>query len=226
MFSTIFFHELKYWLKKPAIYIYTIIFFLLAIFLSSSSAGIFDGLVVTTGSSKIVNSPLAINALFNTMAIFLFFLFPSIIGFSVYRDYTYPFSKTSYLSAKFLSAFLIVLLIILVAGIGLFIGFRLPGTNSEIVGAFNISAYLHSYLVYIIPNVLLFGAIVFGVVTYSRNIAAGFITVVLLMFIQAVAESFLSNPDNRFLTALFDPFGGQAANLHLKALLFIIDYYG
>ena len=225
MFSTIFFHELKYWLKKPAIYIYTIIFFLLAIFLSSSSAGIFDGLVVTTGSSKIVNSPLAINALFNTMAIFLFFLFPSIIGFSVYRDYksdmhsilySYPFSKTSYLSAKFLSAFLIVLLIILVAGIGLFIGFRLPGTNSEIVGAFNISAYLHSYLVYIIPNVLLFGAIVFGVVTYSRNIAAGFITVVLLMFIQAVAESFLSNPDNRFLTALFDPFGGQAANYYTR----------
>jgi ABC-2 type transport system permease protein len=225
MFSTIFKHELSYWFNKSATYIYTAIFFLLAIFLAASTAGFFDGLTVTTGSSKIVNSPMAINGMFNTMAIFLFFLFPSIIGVSVYRDYksnmhsilySYPFSKFSYLSAKFFSAFVIVLMIILVAGLGLFIGFRLPGTNEEIVGAFNFSAYLHSYLVYIIPNVLLFGAIVFGVVTFSRNIAAGFITVVLLMFVQAVAESFLSNPDNRFLTALFDPFGGQAANYYTR----------
>jgi ABC-2 type transport system permease protein len=225
MFSTIFIQELKYWFQKPATYIFTAIFFVIAIFLSSSSAGIFDGFTPTTGSSRIVNSPMAINGMFNAMAIFLFFLFPSIIGVSVYRDYksnmhsilySYPFSKQSYLLAKFLSSFLIVLLIILVAGIGLFIGFRLPGTNSEIVSAFNFSSYLHSYFVYIIPNVLLFGAIVFGVVTFTRNIAAGFITVVLLMFVQSVAESFLSDPDNRFLTALFDPFGGQAANYYTR----------
>lgn len=225
MFSTIFKQELSYWFKKPATYIFATIFFLIAIFFSASSAGIFDGLTVTTGSSKIVNSPMAINGLFNAMAVILFFLFPSIIGVSVYRDYksdmhsilySYPFSKMNYLSAKFLSSFLIVLLIILVVGVGLFIGFRLPGTNQEIVGAFNFSAYAHSYLVYIIPNVLLFGAIVFGVVTFTRNIAAGFITVVLLMFVQSVAESFLSNPDNRFWTALFDPFGGQAANYYTR----------
>jgi ABC-2 type transport system permease protein len=225
MFFTIFKHELKYWFNKPAIYIYTAIFFLLALSFSASSAGIFDFLTVTTGSSKIVNSPMAINGMFNTLAIFLFFLFPSIIGASVYRDYksnmhsilySYPFSKINYLSAKFLSSFLIVLLIILVAGLGLFIGFRLPGTNSEIVGAFNFSAYLHSYLVYIIPNVLLFGAIVFGVVTFTRNIAAGFITVLLLIFVQGMAESLLANPDNRFWTALFDPFGGQAANYYTR----------
>ncbi|WP_299161483.1 M1 family aminopeptidase [uncultured Tenacibaculum sp.] len=225
MFFTIFKHELTYWFKKPVTYIFTAILFLVAIFLSSSSAGIFDSFSTTTGSSIIVNSPTEINGKFNAMAIILFFLFPSIIGASVYRDYksemhsilySYPFSKRSYLSAKFLSSFMVVLFIMLVAGIGLFLGFRLPGTNSEIVGAFNFSAYLHSYLIYIIPNVLLFGAIVFGVVTFTRNIAAGFITVVLLMFIQAVAESFLSNPDNRFWTALLDPYGGQAANYYTR----------
>ena len=225
MFFTIFKHELAYWFKKPATYIYAAIFFLLALFLSASSAGIFDSISGTTGSSKIVNAPMAINGMFNGLAIFLFFLFPSIIGASVYRDYksnmhsilySYPFTKVNYLSAKFLSSFLVVLLIILVAGFGLFIGFRLPGTNSEIVGAFNFSAYAHSYLVYIIPNVLLFGAIVFGVVTFTRNVAAGFITVLLLLFVQGMAESLLSNPDNRFWSALFDPFGGQAANYYTR----------
>ena len=225
MFFTIFKHEMKYWFRKPATYIYATIFFLLAIFLSASSAGIFDGLTVTTGSSRIVNAPMAVNGLFNALAIFLFFLFPSIIGVSVYRDYksemhtilySYPFNKFSYLSAKFLSSFVIVLLIILIAGFGIFLGFRAPGTNPDIVTTFNFSAYAHSYLVYIIPNVLLFGAIVFAVVTFTRNIAAGFITVVLLMFVQSVAESFLSNPDNRFWTALFDPFGAQAANYYTR----------
>ncbi|CAM1345590.1 M1 family aminopeptidase [Tenacibaculum amylolyticum] len=225
MFSTIFKHELNYWIKRPAVYIYAVIFFLVAVFLSASSAGIFDGLTVSTGSSKIVNSPSAINGLFNSMAIFLFFLFPSIIGVSVYRDYksnmhsilySYPFTKISYLSAKFLSSFLIVLSIIIIAGLGISLGFVLPGTNQEIVGPFNLSSYIRAYFIYIIPNVLLFGAIVFAVVTFTRNIAVGFITVVLLMFVQSVAESFLANPDNRFWSALFDPFGAQAANYYTR----------
>lgn len=225
MFSTIFTYELKYWLKKPATYIFATIFFLLAIFLSASAAGIFDSLTVTTGSSKIVNSPISINGLFNGLAIFVFFLFPSIIGLSVFRDYksnmhsilySYPFNKFNYLLAKFLSSFLIVMLIVFIAGLGIFIGFRLPGTNSEIVGSFNFMSYVNVYLIYIIPNILLFGSIVFGVVTFTRNIAAGFITVVLLLFFQSVAQSFLSNPDNRFLVALLEPFGSEAINYYTR----------
>ena len=57
MFYTIFKHELKYWFKKPAFYIYAAIFVILAIFVSASSAGIFDSLTMSTGSSNIVNSP-------------------------------------------------------------------------------------------------------------------------------------------------------------------------
>lgn len=225
MFSTILKFELKYWLRKPATYVFASIFFLFGLFIAASSAGIFDSFSVSTGSSKLANSPIAINGMFNTLAIFLFFLFPSIIGLSVYRDYksnmhsifySYPFTKLNYLSAKLISSMLVVLGIVLLTGIGMFLGFRLPGTNPELVGAFQWQAYAHAYFVYIIPNVLLFGAIVFGVVTFTRNIAAGFITIVLLIFIQSVAESFLSNPDNRFWTALFDPFGGGAANYYTR----------
>jgi len=65
MFSTIFFHELKYWLKKPAFYIYMAIFFALALFFSATTAGIFDSITATTGSSRIVNSPSGVTGLFN-----------------------------------------------------------------------------------------------------------------------------------------------------------------
>ena len=225
MFSTIFKQELKYWFKKPAFYIYLAIFFVIALFFSASSAGVFDFLTVTTGSASIVNSPSGVAGLFNAMSMLIFFLFPSIIGVSVYRDYksemhtilySYPFTKANYLFAKFLSSICIVTLIVLTIGIALFIGFRLPGTNSEIVGAFDFKSYFNAYAVYILPNVLLFGAIVFGVVTFTRNIAAGFITVILLLFVQGLMESLLSDPENRFLAAILDPFGGSASNYYTR----------
>ncbi|ARV06184.1 hypothetical protein BTO04_05470 [Polaribacter sp. SA4-10] len=225
MFLTIFKQELKYWFNKPAFYIYLSIFLLLSLFLAATSAGIFDSLTATTGSSNIVNSPIGISGLFNGLTTFIFFLFPSIIGVSVYRDYqsemhtilySYPFTKANYLFAKFLSSILVVVIIATVIGLGMFIGFRLPGTNAEIVGNFNGLAYLQSYLVYIIPNILLFGAIVFGVVTFTRNIAAGFITVVLLMLIQGIMGNLMADTDNRFISALIDPFGAEAANYYTR----------
>ncbi len=225
MFATIFKHELKYWFAQPAFYIYLGVFLLMGMFFSASAAGIFDFLTVSTGSAKIVNSPIGITGLLNGVSTFMFFLFPSIIGLSVYRDYksemhtvlySYPFTKANYLFAKFFSSVVIVLLIVVVLGISMAIGFRLPGTNQELIGAFNFAAYAQAYLIYIIPNVLLYGAIVFAVVTFTRNISAGFITVVLLMLIQGILANILADPDLRFISALLDPFGEQAANFYTK----------
>ena len=225
MFSTIFKQELKYWLKKPALYIYASIFFLLAFFLSAASAGFFDSITATTGSSRIVNSPFGASGLFNALTIFIFFLFPSIVGVSIYRDYksemhtilySYPFTKANYLFAKFFSSITVVSLIVLCIAFGMFIGFRFPGTNPDIVGPFQIITYIKTYFVFILPNVFLFGAIVFAVVTFSRNIAAGFITVIILIFIQGVLESSLSEAEQRGLFAILDPFGGGAISYYTK----------
>ena len=225
MFSTIFFHELKYWLKRPATYIYMTIFFLLALFFAATIAGMFDFITATTGSSRIVNSPTGVYGLFNELAVLIFFLFPSIIGASINRDfksemhsilYSYPFTKANYLFAKFFSAIVIVTLIVLTIGIGMFIGFRMPGTNSDIVTAFDIKSYFNAYWLFILPNILLFGAIVFAVVTFTRNIAAGFITVILLLFVQGVTANLLSDPDSRYLSGLLDPFGSAATNYYTR----------
>ena len=225
MFLTIFKQELKYWFKQPSFYIYLGIFFFLALFIAASAAGAFDFLTTTTGSSKIVNSPIAINEFINGITVFIFFLFPSIIGASIYRDfksemhtilYSYPFTKADYLLAKFFSSILIVLIIVVSVSLAMMLGYRLPGTNEDIVGGINLMAYLQAYIVYIIPNVLLFGAIVFAVVTFSRNIAAGFITVILFMLVQGIVENLLADPDYRYISALLDPFGSGAANYYTK----------
>ncbi|WP_298778580.1 M1 family aminopeptidase [uncultured Polaribacter sp.] len=225
MFTTIFKQELKYWFQKPAFYIYISIFLLLSFFLSATTAGFFDSITATTGSSRIVNSPIGVTGLFNTLTILIFFLFPSIVGVSIYRDfksemhtilYSYPFTKANYLFAKFFSSILIVSLIALAIVLGMIIGFRFPGTNPDIVGPLNAITYLQTYFVFILPNILLFGAIVFAVVAFTRNIAAGFITVIILMFGQGVLESLLSEPEHRTLAAILDPFGAAASNYYTK----------
>ncbi|MCI2229656.1 ABC transporter permease [Polaribacter sp. MSW13] len=225
MFSTIFKQELKYWFHKPVFYIYISIFLLISFFLSATAAGIWDGITGTTGSSRIVNSPKGVFDLFNAFTVLIFFLFPSIIGVSIYRDfksemhtilYSYPFTKSNYLFAKFFSGIVVVSIIVLVIALGMIIGFRFPGTNSEIVGDFNVMAYLQTYLVYILPNILFFGAVVFAVVTFSRNIAAGFITVIILMFAQGAIASILSEPEQATLLAILDPFGSSASEYYTK----------
>jgi ABC-2 type transport system permease protein len=98
----------------------------------------------------------------------------------------------------------------------MFIGFRLPGTNQEIVGAFRFGAYIQAFMIYVIPNVLLFGAIVFAVVTFTRNISAGFISVILIMLVQGIVGNILADPDLRYISALLDPYGEQAAAYYTK----------
>ena len=119
----------------------------------------------TIGSSRIVNSPSGVNNLLNGLTVFIFFLFPSIIGVSIYRDYksemhtilySYPFTKSNYLFAKFFSAILVVSIIVLSIALGMIIGFRFPGTNADIVGSFQLITYLKAYLIFILPNILLF----------------------------------------------------------------------
>ncbi|WP_299624615.1 M1 family aminopeptidase [uncultured Tenacibaculum sp.] len=225
MFSTIFKHEVRYWFKKPAFYIYLVILFFVSIFFAAATAGIFDSITVSTGGHKIVNSPKGVNDLFNGMSQLIYFLLPSIIGVTIFRDYksemhsilySYPFTKTNYLFAKFLSGLTIVTLIVFAIGLGLILGFRLPGTNPEIVGAFSFGSYVHSYFIYVIPNLILFGAIVFAVVTFSRNIAAGFISVLAVMLIQGLLVSMVAEQDNRLLTGLLDPYGFGAMDYYTR----------
>lgn len=225
MFYAIFKHELSYWLRKPAFYIYVSIFFFAALLLSSIKAGIFDEVSATIGSTEIANSPARIAAMFSTISTLIFFLFPVIFGLSIHRDYksemhsilySYPFTKANYLLAKFLSSLLVVTTIVMFIGIGLAIGFRLPGTNSQLLTSFDLMSYMHPYLVYILPNALLFGAIVFAVVAFTRNVAAGFITIILLALIQGAANSFLQDPETRILAAFLDAFGTSATDYYTR----------
>ncbi len=225
MCFTIFRYELRYWLRQPAVYVYAIIFLAVATGAMAAQAGIFGERHAVPGQAPLANSPLMIHEMAAFFLKLILFLIPAIAGYSIYRDfrsnmytllYSYPFTKRSYLSAKFASALLVLAAIVSAIGFGFFIGARLPGVNPLLVGPIQPAAYVQTYLVYLLPNVLLFGAIVFAVVALTRNIYAGFITVILLFFLQMLAGSVLGNLENLYLHALLDPFGQAAAGYYTR----------
>jgi ABC-2 type transport system permease protein len=225
MFGTIFTFELKRWFKNPTLYIYVGIFFLLTLFIMASSLGFFDSFKTTTSSRAISNSPIALNSIINELTVFIYFLLPSIIGASVYRDFkynmhsilfSYPFTKRDYLLGKFFSSFLVVVFITLFIGLAAYLACFLPGINEDLLGPHKFMAYVQTYLIFVIPNLLFYGVIIFSIVTITRNISVGFIAVIVLLFIQGLVGSLTQNVEDRFLVSLFDPFGSDALDYYTK----------
>lgn len=225
MFSTIFNFEFKRWLKNPTFYIFILLFFLISGFIAAVSFGVFDSLTSTRGSNTMANSPIALNGFVNGMNYFIYFLLPIIIGSSVYRDFrynmhtilfSYPFTKWDYIGGKFLSSLLVVFLITLSIMAGITVASVLPWVNQDMLLPFNIVAYIQIYLIYVIPNLFFFGVIIFALVTLTRNISVGFIGVIVLILITTILGSFTRDIDNRYLVALFEPFGEEALSYYTK----------
>lgn len=216
MFSNIFNFEIKRWFNTPAFYIYCFVFFAFSLLVSASAMGVFSGTTATIASPVKINSALSIYGIINSFTTFVYFLIPTIIGASVYRDYktnmhnvlfSYPMTKRSYLLAKFFSSLLITILIVCTVIFGFLAAQFLPGVREDLLGPNRPWAYLQVLLIGVLPNILLFGTIVFGLVTFSRNIYIGFIFVLILFVFQSFLQVFASDADNLYNIALFDPFG-------------------
>ncbi|MEP1035008.1 M1 family aminopeptidase [Ekhidna sp.] len=225
MFLKIFSFEIKYWVKNPLFYIYLGSLFAISTLAMASNAGIFDSITVIRSSIAFINSAFSLNNFINGFSIIAFFLIPSIVGGTINKDYSsntsnvlysYPFTKTDYLLAKYLSGLTVTIMVLLSIALGAIVGGYLPGTNPELLGDFNLLNYLQPYLIYIIPNLIFFSAIIFGVVTFSRNISAGFVAVIALFLLQGVAETIIGNLDNKELGALLDPFGASASSYYTE----------
>lgn len=219
MFYSIFTFEIRYWLRNTSFYVYAGIMFALSYFIMISASGFFESLTVSMNTITIVNSPIAINGFLNEMAIILYFFLPALIGGTIYRDYkhnmhsvlySYPFQKWEYLLGKFMAGLTVSTFVMLAAALGIILGSITPGTNPEILGPFNLLSYIQPFLYYLIPNMIFFGAIVFAVVAFTRNINVAFIVILGFFLIQIFAQTLTSDLDNKMLAALLDPYGFQA----------------
>lgn len=225
MFKKIFLFELGSWFDKPAFYIYAVIVVAFSAFMMASSAGAFDSNTATVTSLKYINSPNSLLGIIMGIGVLVILLFPVVVGASIHKDYkydvhkvmfSYPFGKPAYFFGKYLSALVICFILLLLVAVGVGVGMSMPGVNPDLVGPHSITPYLRIYGIYILPGVFLFSAIIFGVVTFSRSVVAGFVTMIALYILQGVVETAFVNNDLYEWAAILDPFGPTASNYYTK----------
>ena len=214
MFTRIYAYELKAKTKSPTTYLFAAAFFCIALISMLGTGGYFDAPAPANEQEAFLNSPYAIYFIFQYFNKFFLFLLPALIGQTIYRDftsrvypilYTFPIRKRDYLAGKFLSGFTYVLLITSLVGLALISGEWMLGLENPKIGPFRPGAYLSVFATIVIPNILAYGLLIFAVVGTWRNIYAGFITVIILFFLQLILENLFTGQP--FLLALTDPFG-------------------
>ena len=189
--------------------------------LTAAIAGLLGG--ASSDSNITINSASAIAGILNGLntdiigAIILI----TIIAPAVYKDFQYnmhpllftkPITKAGYLFGRFSAAFLVALFVLMGSVLGHMITCTFPGIDQGKLGAFHLMNYLQPFILFVIPNTLLVGAIFFSLVTFSRNMIAGYVGCVALILIKGIATSLLGDLDNQTLAAMLEPFGEQALN--------------
>ncbi|MBE7510433.1 MAG: hypothetical protein HS118_09585 [Bacteroidia bacterium] len=224
MFSYIFKYEIKYWLKNPSIYIYGLIAFLFGLLAMAGNAGVFGN--TSSNSIRVANSSIALYNLTGLFTKLVLFIIPAIVGNSVFRDYksnahhilfSYPIQKSGYLTGKFLSSFLPVVAIAILFLIGCFSGTMLPAANESLITNFRLNTYVSLFIVYLLPNLLLFSTITFGIVLFSRNIYVGFISTVVIIILRELLLRLTAGADVNIVSLLFEPFGDTATHSYTSA---------
>ncbi|WP_299438490.1 M1 family aminopeptidase [uncultured Aquimarina sp.] len=214
MCKHIFLYELKFWIKKPVLYLYMLVFSGLAFIAIAGTGGLFDP-PLATKAARLINSPFEINYLLQYFNKLMLFLLPAIIGATVYKDfkdnahsvlYSFPIKKRAYILGKFLSALTLVFGIAIMATVVMILTEHLPGLDRNKMGDFRLVGYLQAFLLYTVPNLLFYGAIVFAVVAYFRNIYVGFVIILILFLLQNITQNMFQGVS----IALLDPFGQNA----------------
>src|SRR5260370_13622582 len=78
------------------------------------------------------------------------------------------------------------------------------------IGPNHLWSYVQPYLVSVIPNMLVMGALFFSLAALTRRILPVYMTSVILLIGYLIALSLTTKIEQKFIAALLDPFGQVA----------------
>ncbi len=165
------------------------------------------------------NSPFTINMVVMIITIFGTMICSAIMGVPVFRDFehgfheiifTTPVKKWEYLGGRFFGSYIIALIVFSGILFGNMLGSVFPGVDTEHIGAFMPHAYLHPFLVYIVPDVFILGVLFFAMGSYFRNQLAIYVQGVILFALYLIILSNQRDIQHNRVMSILDPFGFSA----------------
>ncbi len=221
MFTEFFLFELKYRLKRPIIYIFTLINFLL-VFVATFSDNVHIG-----GSTDAVhiNSPLVIMNTVLLMTLIGIFMSTAIMNSSILKDFEHdfdgivfstPLSKVGYLGGRFLAATLISLIPFIGIFAGIYFGSMMPSVDESQIGPFYPGAYWSTFIIGVVPNTFFISAIVFMLAALFRSALFSFIGSMAVLIGYLVMINLGGDLENESVAILMDPLAINSHTLLTK----------
>lgn len=121
--------------------------------------------------------------------------------------HTSPLRRGEYLGGRFLGALLVNALLLLLVPAALLVGTRLLSVEAGALGPFRIATYLLPYVAFLLPNLLVNAAALFGVTVLSRRALPGYLGAVGLAAVYLITANLGTGPESSGAAALLDPTG-------------------
>jgi len=223
MFQTIFLKEISTGLKRPMIYIFLILFTTIGAFGVIIDNIKFGGAI----GNVFKNAPHVMSLYIANLSIFGLLIATAYFNNAALRDFQHQFNeilfstsmhKASYFFGRFFGALFLTSIPLL----GVFLGFSL-GTNiiiesgnSHRIGEIATQSFVNNFLLFILPNMFVAGAIIFAVANKWKNTIISFIATILIIVAYLISGTFVNDISTEGLAALTDIFGLRAYTIDTK----------
>ncbi|HEX6588566.1 MAG TPA: M1 family aminopeptidase [Longimicrobiales bacterium] len=203
-------YELEHRVRSGATWAYAVILLLLATWMYLATT---DG----ASASNLANAPERLAGAAVLPGMFGMLISAALFGDAALRDvqsgmdplvYASPVTKLEYLGGRFLGALTVnaALLFAIIFG-GVAATSIVAAFEPETVGPFSFAAYAQAYLLFLLPNVVVVGAIQFAIGALTRQIVPVFLATIGIFIGYVVALNYAGRFDSALLVVLLDPIG-------------------
>lgn len=221
MFMHLFRFELRYWLRQPIVYVFFLVNALLVYFATVS-----DMVTIGGGTGNVLkNAPYVVQNYYALFCLISLLMITTFFNSAAARDFNLktsqilfatPIRKSDFLLARFLGAFVISIIPFLGVSVGNLIGGLMPWMDAEKLGPVHWQSHINGVLVFVIPNLLFSGAIVFCIAALTRSTLLSFIGSMALLVGYSVSLTLIEDVENEAMGALLDPFGLRTFSVATK----------
>jgi ABC-2 type transport system permease protein len=207
--------EFRYLLRNPLLWVSAAATF--ALFFVATSV---DGMELGSEGGLLENAAYATLRNYLVISVFFMFVTTSFVANAVIRDdetgygpiiRSTPIRKAEYLGGRFLGAFAVAALCLLLVPLGITLGSAMPWVDPAKLGPVRLADHLYGYFVMALPNVLIHSAVFFALATVTRSMMATYLGVV--GFVSAffgLQGAFAGQPQLESAVAIAEPFGARA----------------
>jgi ABC-2 type transport system permease protein len=204
--------EFSEWFRSATFYRYAVLFFALPLFAMAGSAGFFEA---GSTSGALATAPLALYQLAKFFFKLLLLVTPAFLGVGLVREvaanlhpllFSFPITKSGFLYAKFLSSFVMLLLLELLLLGGILAGTLIPGVNDAQIGAIDPGSLANLFFGHHLPTLLVVSCFVFVIVLQNWNVYSAYVGIFALFVLREIINRLTGGAYGGFSGGFFDPF--------------------